>query len=175
MTRRDVVDVHDIKSGVEICRHPAGGGVQHHPAPSALVSHLQVRPADHVGKRDRGFLAPGRSIGRDTDGGDAARIDDAADAGDARRSQDTARPFDIGSIQLLGLASSQAVVCRNVKQRFATGNGLLERARIVKIADDRRYLETLQAIVRSVPSARAVTIYRPTRYACISGTPNVDS
>ena len=38
--------------------------------------------ADQVGKRDRGFLAPGRSIGRDTDGGDAARIDDAADAGD---------------------------------------------------------------------------------------------
>ena len=49
--------------------------------------------ADHVGKRDRGFLAPGRSIGLDTDGGDAARIDDAADAGDARRNQDIARPF----------------------------------------------------------------------------------
>jgi hypothetical protein len=58
-----------------------------------------------LGKRMRGGLRPAiRAIStriscrvmsprRDTDGGNAARIDDAADAGDARRSQDIARPF----------------------------------------------------------------------------------
>ena len=51
-----------------------------------------------------------------------------------------------------GLLSSQAVVCRNVKQRLATGNSVLERAAVVKIADDSLYLETLQvAAVRIRP------------------------
>src|SRR3546814_7567850 len=55
--------------------------------------------ADHIGKRGGRFFVGRLAIGLDTESRDAARIDDAADAGLGSRPQERTRPLDIGPIE----------------------------------------------------------------------------
>jgi hypothetical protein len=71
---------------------------------------------DHVLERDRRVLPSGRAVGREPDGGDAARIDDALDPGVPGSVENVAGSLDVGAIEQPRLGCPQPVFGRDVKE-----------------------------------------------------------
>ena len=89
---------------------------------------------DHILERIRAPFIAGTAVGWDADGRDAAGVNDSPHTRALRGTQDIARAFNIGAIQLRGIARAQSIVGRNVEQCFAALRRALERAWVGKIA-----------------------------------------
>ena len=96
---------------------------------------------DRLVGRERGRLVDRRRGARDPQGGNAARIDDAFDAGGQRLALEIQGPFDIGAYDLGRIARPQPIVGRDVKQVSDAFQGGLERPPVGEIADDHLAVE----------------------------------
>ena len=148
-----VIDMDDVEAGVDEGRHLAARGLDDQPAgrrrldvagsdggggvddddrqsafPHELSHHLlghEFRPLvgpDHVVHAARRLLI-GRAARHQTQGRDAARIDDPLDASFQRRSQQVPGSLDIGAKHWCGIADPDPVIGRYVVHVLAPGDG----------------------------------------------------
>jgi CBS domain-containing protein len=165
MARGDIIDVHDVEPRIDVGRHAAGGGVEHHLTGGRRLhiawtygrrgiddDHRLTRArrlerrllgkelgalvmTDHRRESHGSLFVARRTIGRDPHGGDAAGVHRPFHPGSPRGLQDVASTLDIGEIQQRWIARAQPVVRRDVKQRAATLHRARERRLVGEITD----------------------------------------
>src|SRR5882757_2916865 len=159
VARCNVIDVHDIESGVDVRRHTAGSGVEHQltgrcrlhvarPHRCRWVDDDGRRPGgrgleyqalgkkfrafvmtDHRRERDGRALIAGRTIRRYAHGRNAAGVDDLFDPRVGGSGQQIAGSLDVREIELRGIRSAQPIVRRNMEKNGAVAQCAVQRRR----------------------------------------------
>jgi len=149
MTRGDIIDMHNVESGIHVGRHSPGGRVQDHLTgrgwfdisradggrwidndhrraclrglPYELLGQKfrAFVVADHVGDTHRRVFRAGRPVSRDTHGGYAARVNNTRHACLACGFENIPGTFDVGSVQLPRIGRAQPVVGSHMKKGLA--------------------------------------------------------
>ena len=90
--------------------------------------------ADHVGEGDGGVLVGGSAVLVETEGGDAAGVDDARHPGGQGGFHELAGALDIDAVDGVGIGDPDAVVGGDVIERLAAGEGGFEGGAVGEVA-----------------------------------------